>query len=214
MSVKVKCPEYGVSEYSKLVKPPLAFIWYDRASDVYEPIIYVEGISKKDKKDKQQFMVLTTYHESDAKFPIIDKSVQESLSDFIKLNDDTEHGFTDGLHNFIATSGSNGVTLNISINNNSDNTYTITITITKLSGDKVSTIIMNKNDTITELSQKIHKLPELNSKFHFLSYGDKSISPYEGVITLEELYNSTNQTAGYYYNKYKKYKYKYLNKKN
>lgn len=84
MSVKVKCPEYGVSEYSKQVKPPLAFIWYDKASDVYEPIIYVEGTSKKDKKDKQQFVVLTTYHESDAKFPIIDKSVQESISDFIK----------------------------------------------------------------------------------------------------------------------------------
>lgn len=84
MTVKVKCPEYGISEYSKMVKPPLAFIWYDKFSDVYEPIIYVEGTSKKDKKDKQQFVVMTTFHESDAKFTIIDKSIQESLSDFIK----------------------------------------------------------------------------------------------------------------------------------
>lgn len=84
-SVKIRCPDYGVSEYSKAVaKPPLAFIWYDKSSDVYEPIIYVEGLQRKEQKDKQQFMVLSTYHESDSKFVKIDKAVQDSLSDFIK----------------------------------------------------------------------------------------------------------------------------------
>jgi hypothetical protein len=84
MTVKIKCPEYGVSEYSKSYKPPLAFIWYDKNSNVYEPIIYVEGTNKKGKKDKQKFIVMTTFHESDPKFTEIDKPVQDSLSDFIK----------------------------------------------------------------------------------------------------------------------------------
>jgi len=84
MSVKIKCPDYGVSEFSKSYKPPLAFIWYDKASNVYEPIIYVEGTNKKGKKDKQKFIVLTTFHESDPKFTEIDKTAQDSLSDFIK----------------------------------------------------------------------------------------------------------------------------------
>jgi hypothetical protein len=84
MTVKVKCPEYGVSEYSKTVKPPLAFIWHDTSSNVYEPIIYVEATTKKDKKEKQKFVVMTTIHESDPKYTEIDKSIQDSMSDFIK----------------------------------------------------------------------------------------------------------------------------------
>ena len=82
--VKIKCPEYGVSEFSKSYKPPLAFIWYDKASNVYEPIIYVEGTTKKGKKDKQKFLVLTTFHESDPKFAEIDKTAQDSLGEFVK----------------------------------------------------------------------------------------------------------------------------------
>jgi hypothetical protein len=84
MSVKIKCPEYGISEFSKTIKPPLAFIWYDKTSNVYEPIIYVEATSKKDRKDKQKYIVMTTFHESYPKYIEIDKSVQDTLSDFIK----------------------------------------------------------------------------------------------------------------------------------
>jgi len=82
--VNIRCPEYGVSEFSKSYKPPLAFIWYDKASNVYEPIIYVEATSKKDKKDKHKYVVLTTFHESDPKYVEIDTGVQNSLTDFIK----------------------------------------------------------------------------------------------------------------------------------
>ena len=82
--VKVKCPEYGISEFSKSYKPPLALIWYDRNSNVYEPIIYIEAIGTKDKKEKQKYIVMTTFHEADPKYKNIDKSIQASMSDFIK----------------------------------------------------------------------------------------------------------------------------------
>jgi hypothetical protein len=82
--VNVKCPEYGISEFSKSYKPPFAFIWHDKTSNVYEPIIYVEASVQKDKKDKQKFIVLTSFHESDPKFTGIDSVVQNSISDFMK----------------------------------------------------------------------------------------------------------------------------------
>jgi hypothetical protein len=81
--VSVRCPEYGVSQYSQKYKPPVAFVYNDANLGIYEPMIYIEGTGKLDKKGKPEFLVLPTVHAEDSKFPLIDKVTQGSLKDFI-----------------------------------------------------------------------------------------------------------------------------------
>jgi len=83
ISVKVRCPEYGVSQYSQKYRPPVAFVYNDVNLGVYEPLIYIEGTGNEDKKGKPEFLVLPTIHAGDNKFPLIDKAIQSSLKDFI-----------------------------------------------------------------------------------------------------------------------------------
>ena len=85
MSISIRCPEYGVSQYSQKYKPPMAFVWHDLSTNAYEPLIFVEALEKAEKeaKAKAQFLVLPTIHPEDAKFPLIHASVQDSLKDFI-----------------------------------------------------------------------------------------------------------------------------------
>jgi len=81
--VKIRCPEYGVSQYSQKYKPPMAFLYNDVNLGIYEPMIYIEGTGKMDKKGKPEFLVLPTIHPEDSKFPLIEKASQSSLKDFI-----------------------------------------------------------------------------------------------------------------------------------
>ena len=82
-TVKVRCPDYGVSQYSQKYKPPVAFVYNDANLGIYEPMIYIEGTGKLDKKGKPEFLVLPTIHAEDSKFPLINKATQSSLKDFI-----------------------------------------------------------------------------------------------------------------------------------
>jgi ribosomal protein S16 len=83
-TVKIRCPEYGVSEYSQKFRPPISFLWHDIATNAYEPLIYVEGLEELDKKSKQQYIVFPTIHTEDPKFQKIDPEIQSSLRDYIK----------------------------------------------------------------------------------------------------------------------------------
>jgi len=83
-TVSVRCPDYGISQYSQKYKPPVAFLWNDTNLGIYEPIIYVEGTGEKDERGKPEFLVLPTLNPEDNKFDSIDKGVQASVNDFIK----------------------------------------------------------------------------------------------------------------------------------
>jgi hypothetical protein len=83
ISVRIKCPDYGISQFSQKYKPPIAFIYNDANLGTYEPMIYVEGTGKMDKKGKPEFLVLPTINPEDNKFPLIDKAAQSALKDFI-----------------------------------------------------------------------------------------------------------------------------------
>jgi len=80
-NVRIRCPDYGVSEYSQKNRPPVAFIWHEY--NVYEPLIYIEGLEKQDKKGKQESLILTTLHAEDPKFTRANRDVQQFVSDFI-----------------------------------------------------------------------------------------------------------------------------------
>ena len=82
--VNIRCPDYGVLQYSQKYRPPIAFIWNDLNSGIYEPIIYIEGTGQKDDRGKPEFLVLPTINPEDSKFETIDKTIQSSLRDFIK----------------------------------------------------------------------------------------------------------------------------------
>lgn len=82
-SVKIRCPDYGVSQYSQKYKPPIAFLYNDTNLGIYEPMIYIEGTGKLDKKGKPEFLVLPTIHPEDSKFPQMEKATQSALKDFV-----------------------------------------------------------------------------------------------------------------------------------
>lgn len=84
VTINVRCPDYGVSQYSQKYKPPVAFLWNDLNLGIYEPIIYVEGTGEKDDRGKPEFLVLPTINPEDSKFTYIEKSTQTALQDFIK----------------------------------------------------------------------------------------------------------------------------------
>jgi hypothetical protein len=82
--ITVRCPEYGVSQYSQKVKPPIAFVWHDQSTKSYEPLIYVEALERLDKKKKPVFLVLPTIHPESSRFTQITPPFQAALKDFIE----------------------------------------------------------------------------------------------------------------------------------
>ena len=82
-TVKIRCPDYGVSEFSQKYKPPVSFLWHDTATNAYEPLVYIEGVEEKDKKGKHQYLVFPTLHQVDPKFSYISQDVQTSMRDFL-----------------------------------------------------------------------------------------------------------------------------------
>ena len=83
-TIKIRCPEYGVSEFSQKYRPPISFLWHDTQTNAFEPLLYIEGVEEPDKKKKQQYLMFPTIHTEDTKFTKISPEIQNSLRDFIK----------------------------------------------------------------------------------------------------------------------------------
>jgi hypothetical protein len=82
--VNIRCPDYGVLQYSQKYRPPIAFLWNDLNLGIYEPIIFIEGTGEKDEKGKPEFLVLPTINPEDSKYQTMDSTYQNSIRDFIK----------------------------------------------------------------------------------------------------------------------------------
>ena len=83
-TVRIRCPDYGVSEFSQKYKSPVSFLWHDTVTNAYEPLMYIEGVEEKDKKGKQQYLTFPTIHPESSKFGQISHEIQDSLRDFMR----------------------------------------------------------------------------------------------------------------------------------
>ena len=73
----IQCPEFGISYYDQLHKPPLLLVLEDAVSGLYDPLVLYDGVSKEDRK-----LVGVLQPESEL-FGTLSEPLREGLSGFL-----------------------------------------------------------------------------------------------------------------------------------